>query len=112
MELPSGEKYYHIFKSYSDEDAFMSLITRKFETNGISYMGPFYYGFILLVLTGVLVIFSLNVLLLWFVALYDLFKSEFKEMQNKWIWFFGFILLPFITPVFYLFIAETQKRVE
>ena len=69
MELPSGEKYYHIFKSYSDKDEFMSLIMRKFETNGESFMRSFYYGFVLLVLIGVFIVFLLNVLLLWFVAL-------------------------------------------
>jgi hypothetical protein len=109
METPEG-KYYHEFRSYDALESFKSSIGSEFGTLGYDNKIIFYEVGIASILVSLLVIFALNLIVLWFVVLYDLLKNEFTENHNKWIWLICMLLLPLITPFYYLFIAGAQKR--
>lgn len=109
METPSGQKFSHKFSSFSDAYDFKDKISHKINNIGYSTSTSFYPW--LLNLLAVLIIFTviLNLVLVWLFTFFDLLKSEFSNKDNKWIWFISLIILPFISPFFYLFIAENQK---
>lgn len=111
METPDGKKYFHNFSSSIERYEFGQMILDKFSSYGWSDRISFYeigIPVIILVLLGIIL---LNlVVILWFVTLFDLLKSEFEENHNKWIWLICLFFVPLITPSFYLLIAENQKR--
>ncbi|KOS06043.1 hypothetical protein AM493_08320 [Flavobacterium akiainvivens] len=117
MDLDSGKRYAHEFKSYEQASVFKDLIMEKFGTisTGSSYYETDYNQYYLGVIGGTICV-AFSILLfyvtvvLWFVSLFDLLKSEFIENHNKWMWLICLLLLPFISPLFYAFIASKQKR--
>ncbi len=111
METPDGKKYYHNFNSSIDRYEFGQMILDKFSSYGWSDRIPFYELGIPIIISILLGIIFFNlVVVLWFVTLFDLLKSEFEENHNKWIWLICLFFVPLITPSFYLLIAENQKR--
>lgn len=111
METPDGKKYYHDFKSFDEKYKFGEMILDKFGSYGWSDRIPFYEIGIPIIISILLGIFLFNlVVILWFVTLYDLLKSEFEENQNKWIWLVCLFFVPLVTPTFYMLISENQKR--
>lgn len=113
METNSGEKYFHKFQSYSEKEEFSDIIENKFRSSSYSNNISFYEAGIPIIIGSIVLIIIVNaIIILWFVAFYNLLKSEFKENHNKWIWFFSFIILPLITPLFYMLISNEQTRPE
>lgn len=45
----------------------------------------------------------------WLYAIIDVLKSQFKDGSSKTAWLIALIFLPF-TAIFYIFIAEGQKK--
>ena len=110
MTTSSGS-YFHDFNSYEEQEELENTILDKFSSFGWHDVIPFYevgVPIIIGILFGILA-FNL-VFVLWFVALFDLLKSEFEEDHNKWIWLICFLLLPLIAPLFYMLISPNQKR--
>ncbi len=111
METPDGKKYFHQFKSASDQDAFGDSILDEFGSYSWHDNLSFYEVGIPItigIMCGIL-LFNM-VVILWFVSLFDLLKSEFEENHNKWIWFLCLLFLPLIAPLFYMLISANQKR--
>ncbi len=109
--IPSGEKYYHNFLTYTEAHEFEDIISDKSGSSGYYIeMHSFYYTLTNVVLFLLIVIFVLNLILIWCYSLFDLLKSEFIYNHNKWIWFISLIILPIISPFFYIAIAEEQKK--
>jgi cytochrome bd-type quinol oxidase subunit 2 len=120
MELDWRKKYTHHFKDVQSKDNFEEVIQDRFGifSTGSTYNYNddynVYYGVLIGTTLGaaLFILLFYAVVVLWFVSLFDLLKSEFLENHNKWIWLICLLLLPFISPLFYLFIAEKQKRAE
>lgn len=111
MKTPAGEKYFHVFETYKEKDDFEDMILAKFSRLSVSNGISFYILGIPIILGVSIGILILDfVVLLWFVAFYDLLKSEFKDNHNKWIWYLSFLILPIIAPLYYLMISTRQKR--
>lgn len=109
METPSG-KYSHDF-GFEEEALLQDTILEKFSSFGWHDIIPFYEVGIPIIIGVLFGILAFNVVfILWFVAFFDLLKSEFEEDHNKWIWLICFLLLPLITPLFYMLISPKQKR--
>ncbi|MEZ4843072.1 MAG: PLDc N-terminal domain-containing protein [Bacteroidia bacterium] len=112
MRTPSGKKYYHDSYLFSDERFdFQNMIIEKFGSCGQGSKLSFYSSGMPIIIGLVVGILLFNaIILLWFVAFFNLLNSEFKENHNKWIWFISFIFLPLITPLYYMLISDKQKR--
>ena len=112
FEDRDGTTYSHKFKDYKEVDHFQNQMLKnnlQFSSIQKDHLGYFYLPFAGLILSLILIIFSLYFLMLWLVCFYDLLKSEFKEQHNKWMWFIAMVVLPFLTPVYYILIAGDQK---
>ncbi len=110
IEISPKNRYYYVFKDMEFQRAFNDVVLTKIGGYGGSYVGYFYFEFIPVILIILTIIILINmVIIFWFVVLYDVLKSEFKEKQNKWIWFISMIVLPLITPIYYMLISEKQK---
>ena len=119
LEDSSGKIFSHSFDNETDALLFEKLIQEKFGSFGSGGyyankgdFNDFYLPLVAITLyIAFLVLIFYCTVILWLVCLFDLLKSEFTQLHNKWIWLVVMIVLPFIAPLFYLFIAEKQKRV-
>ena len=110
MVTPSG-KYTHDFNAYDEQEELENTILDKFSSFGWHDVIPFYEVGIPIIIGILFGILAFNVVfILWFVAFFDLLKSEFEDDHNKWIWLICFLLLPLITPLYYMLISPNQKR--
>lgn len=113
LKLDNGKKYKHTFKSSKELVEYNRIlidITGGYSSSNEKQKKEYYIKISSAILTLALVIFIFYItVVLWLFSLFDLLKSEFKETHNKWMWFIGIIILPFIFPLYYLLISEKQK---
>lgn len=103
----TGEKYFHVFTTVEKNELerkipndFSLIFNYK---KSYTYWVPLFLGLILLT------ILIINIVIVWFISMFDLLKSEFTNNSNKWIWLISLMFMPFVAPFFYLVIAEKQK---
>lgn len=115
METPDGQIFTMVIGPGEFKDKVLQEIADLSGISGYEYMYIEYDGLnglrgYVFIWAGIMMLqlFFLTIVF-WLVTFFDLMKSEFTNGQNKWIWFISHLLLPFIAPVFYYFIAERQK---
>ena len=109
MTTRAGDRVFHDFHAYSEHQELQEKVLRQFNSFGTSNMPSFYAMGISWVFGSMLAVFVLNILVLWFVVLFNLLQHEFTERHNKWIWLVCLMAFPLIAPAYYIFIAENQQ---
>ena len=103
----TGEKYYHLF-SFNDKIELEKKTLGNFSPI-FRIKESFNKTILLFAITFLSLMLILNIVIVWFITMFDLLKSEFINNNNKWIWFLCLILTPIVGPFYYLYIAEKQK---
>jgi hypothetical protein len=96
-----GKKYFCL-----DTHGVMEELPTKTSTKTFANNHFFDYAIKVYIL---LICFFLNLLILWLAVFYNILTSEFIEKHNKIVWLIAVILLPYITPFFYIYVAENQQ---
>ena len=105
---PEGEQY----QTKTKHVYFKELEDRYIKKYGHFYHGydSFSYGWVYLVLMIIGIYLGAILLIVpWFVVLFDILQSEFLVSHNKIIWLVVLFIMPIITPLFYIAIADGQK---
>ena len=84
-------------------------IQRTLEFSGDQYRQGLNLALIFGSITLIFILFSIATLILWIVCFVDILSRDFKNSNDKIVWFLAVLFVPFLGSIVYLLVGKKKK---